>query len=156
MNKIDITPTWAALMPVLIEVAANGATAQARRDAHAELMRLANTVDEQNAEIRANEALEENQKLLADVREEADAAAGMPIDVAVPDPEHAPVLSGDELLYTLRAMAAFGGGFANHIAAALSVADLGNLERIQRAVPELMEKYGPGSDFSNTMKNLDN
>lgn len=71
----------------------------------------------------------------------------LPIDVTVPDPEPAPVLHGDELLYTLRAMAAFGGGFANRIAAALSVADTGNSERIQRAVPELMEKYGPGTDF---------
>lgn len=95
-----------------------------------------------------------NQAVETEVDEPA-AEASLAIDVAVPDPEPAPVLHGDELLYTLRAMAAFGGGFANHIAAALSVADLGNLERIQRAVPELMAKFGPGSDFYNTMKNLD-
>jgi hypothetical protein len=68
------------------------------------------------------------------------------IDVAVPDPEPK-VLRGDELLYTLRAMAAYGGGFANHLAAALSVADLSNSARIQLAFPELIERYGPGSDF---------
>lgn len=164
MNKVDITPTWAALLPVLIEVAANGATAQARRDAHAELMRLAKTVDEQNAEIRANEASVAQQKqctmncgpALGDTRSEeqrkAECTDCITIDVAVPDPEPAPVLSGDALLYTMRAMAAFGGGFANHIAAALSVADTSNSERIQRAMPGLMAKYGPGSDFYNAME----
>ncbi len=52
MKLIDVTPTWRDLMPLLIEVAANGATTKGRREAMAELMRLADLVDEMNAAKR--------------------------------------------------------------------------------------------------------
>lgn len=68
------------------------------------------------------------------------------IDVAVPDPEPK-VLRGDELLYTVRAMDNFGGGFSRAIANALRIADSTNAARLQHAFPELIAKYGPGSDF---------
>ena len=58
-----------------------------------------------------------------------------------------PVLSGDELLYTTRAMRSFGGSFVQHIGSALQVADSSNAVRLQQAFPELIAKYGPGSDF---------
>jgi hypothetical protein len=48
-QSIDITPTWQALIPTLVEVAANGTSAQARKSAMAELLRLAKAVDDMNA-----------------------------------------------------------------------------------------------------------
>lgn len=48
MEAIKIVPSWAELMPLLWEVAANG-----NQDAQAELMRLARIVDDLNAERQA-------------------------------------------------------------------------------------------------------
>ncbi len=44
-ETIDITPTWEGVLPVLVEVAARGETAEARKAAMAELVRLARIVD---------------------------------------------------------------------------------------------------------------
>lgn len=44
-GTVDLTPTWEALVPVLVEVAARGTTSQARHDAMAELKRLARFAD---------------------------------------------------------------------------------------------------------------
>ena len=55
-KTINITPTWAALMPVLVEVAANGSTAAGRKEAMGELMRLAKIVDELNAKAKKEQA----------------------------------------------------------------------------------------------------
>lgn len=46
MKAIDITPTWEGLMPMLVEVAANGDSTEGRKQAMSELMRLARMVDE--------------------------------------------------------------------------------------------------------------
>lgn len=169
MRTIDATPLWVGIMPLLIETAANGVSPEARTIAREELLRLAQAVDDMNArnEARRADAAEPatvSKKVCTmncgpsrgDTRTteqcQAECTDCMVIDVAVPDPAPAPVLLGDELLYTLRAMAAFGGGFANHVAAALSVADSSNCERIQRALPEMMAKYGPGTDFYAAMR----
>ncbi len=52
METIDLTPTWAGLMPALVEIAANGTTAEGRQQAMAELMRLAKIVDEMNEKAK--------------------------------------------------------------------------------------------------------
>jgi len=44
-KTIDITPTWEAILPVLVEVAVNGTSPEGRRDAMNELLRLARIVD---------------------------------------------------------------------------------------------------------------
>lgn len=62
MEHFNLAPTWAALIPVLVEVAANGDTTQARNQAMGELLRIATTVDEMNAEKTA-EAQEEDHSL---------------------------------------------------------------------------------------------
>lgn len=82
----------------------------------------------------------------SDAQRKADCTDCLQIDVAVPDPEPT-VLRGDELLYTTRAMDNFGGGFSRAIATALRTADSTNAARLQQAFPELISKYGPGSDF---------
>ena len=48
-RTIDITPSWQGLLPLLVEVAANGDTTEGRKSAMDELMRLAKTVDDMNA-----------------------------------------------------------------------------------------------------------
>ena len=53
MKTIDICPTWQAILPVLVEVAANGSTAAGRMQAMDELMRLARIVDEMNEKAKA-------------------------------------------------------------------------------------------------------
>ena len=53
VRTIDITPTWQQLLPLLIEVAANGDTLKARQNALNELMRLAKTVDDINIALKA-------------------------------------------------------------------------------------------------------
>lgn len=63
-----------------------------------------------------------------------------------------PVLSGDELLYTVRAMRSFGGSFVQHLGSALQVADLSNSARLQSAFPELLTTYGPGTYFYEQVK----
>lgn len=57
METIDMTPTWAELMPILVEVAANGATVEGRKQAMTELKRLASIADTQYAHRRAWETL---------------------------------------------------------------------------------------------------
>jgi len=50
-------------------------------------------------------------------------------------------MMNNELYRTLRAMENYGGGFAAAIAAAASIADSNNLQRLQDAFPELFAKY---------------
>lgn len=52
---IDMTPTWRGLLPVLVEVAANGTSTQARKDAMSELFRLADMADAANAKAKSND-----------------------------------------------------------------------------------------------------
>lgn len=85
------------------------------------------------------------------VETEVDVPDELPIDVAVPDPEPK-VLRGDELVYTVRSMRGFGGSFVQHIGAALQTADSSNAVRLQQAFPDLIEKYGPGTDFYNAVQ----
>jgi len=56
-------------------------------------------------------------------------------------------MTQDEIYYTAKSMDAFGGHFARHLSGALLAADAGNRQRIIEAFPELMVKYGPGSDY---------
>jgi hypothetical protein len=58
-ERIDICPTWESILPLLVYAAERGKTAEARREAMGELMRLARIVDEQNAKAHAEQA-EEN------------------------------------------------------------------------------------------------
>ena len=50
VRTVSIVPTWRGILPLLVEVAANGTTATARRNAMEELYRLADKVDAMNAE----------------------------------------------------------------------------------------------------------
>lgn len=52
-KTVSIVPTWEGVIPLLVEAAANGSTAEARKEAMGELLRLARTVDQMNAELRA-------------------------------------------------------------------------------------------------------
>jgi hypothetical protein len=52
-TTIDLTPTWCEILPLLIEVAANGATIEGRRNAMTELQRMARAADEYLAQTRA-------------------------------------------------------------------------------------------------------
>ena len=52
-RTIDLTPTWRALIPALVEVAANGDSAEGRKQALAALYELADFVDRHNAECKA-------------------------------------------------------------------------------------------------------
>ncbi len=47
--KVDITPTWEGLLPVLVRVATQGQTAAAQKHAWDELTRMAKACDEMNA-----------------------------------------------------------------------------------------------------------
>lgn len=47
-REINLTPTWRALLPALVHVAANGTDSAARKDAMDELYRLADAVDNLN------------------------------------------------------------------------------------------------------------
>tara|TARA_R110001599_G_scaffold243832_1_gene443763 strand:- start:229 stop:402 length:174 start_codon:yes stop_codon:yes gene_type:complete len=49
---VDITPTWEALLPVLIRVATQGETAEAQEGAMSELLRMARACDEMNAKAK--------------------------------------------------------------------------------------------------------
>lgn len=46
MESIDVTPTWTAVLPILVEAAANGETPEGRDAAWTELRRLAAIADE--------------------------------------------------------------------------------------------------------------
>lgn len=50
MKTIDITPSWRGLLPYLVEVAANGTSAEGRKLAMEELYKLADLADRINAE----------------------------------------------------------------------------------------------------------
>ena len=51
-TTVDITPTWRSLMPWLIEIAANGESAEGRAAAMDELLKLADIVDRlRNGEV---------------------------------------------------------------------------------------------------------
>lgn len=52
-RKVSIVPTWEGVIPLLVEVAANGDTPEARRTAMDELRRLARLVDAQIAAEKA-------------------------------------------------------------------------------------------------------
>jgi hypothetical protein len=54
-TTVDITPTWRSLMPALVEVAARGRTAEGRKTAMDELLRLADVVDRMCANAKAKE-----------------------------------------------------------------------------------------------------
>lgn len=49
VERIKIIPTWRAILPLLVEVAANGKEPKARSDAMGELYRLADAADTQVA-----------------------------------------------------------------------------------------------------------
>lgn len=50
---IDATPTWRAVLPLLVEAAANGDTSEARANAMLELQRMADIADAAIAEHKA-------------------------------------------------------------------------------------------------------
>lgn len=53
MNTIDITPTWSALVPIMIEVLKNPkANKTAKAEVTHELLRLAKIVDDQNKKVK--------------------------------------------------------------------------------------------------------
>src|SRR5579862_5465027 len=52
METIDITPEWGGLLPMLVEVAANGETLKSRAEAMANLRSLVEVVDAQNVRAR--------------------------------------------------------------------------------------------------------
>lgn len=56
MTEIDVCPTWEAIIPLLVEAAANGTTPKARSEAMGELLRLARVVDQMNAQAREENA----------------------------------------------------------------------------------------------------
>ena len=61
MKTIDITPTWASIIPPLLEVLKNPkAPAQAKKEVTAELIRLAKIVDDQNIRARQLKELTSN------------------------------------------------------------------------------------------------
>jgi hypothetical protein len=51
VTTIDITPTWRAILPILVDFIANG-TAEQKDFAVQELAKLANAVDAQNAAVK--------------------------------------------------------------------------------------------------------
>lgn len=51
---VSVAPTWQGLVPLLVEVAANGVTPKGRQEAMDELLRLAKIVDEQIAARKNN------------------------------------------------------------------------------------------------------
>lgn len=52
LKTIDITPTWRGLLPALVEVAANGASTDGRRNALTELGRVCDMADAQIARAK--------------------------------------------------------------------------------------------------------
>jgi hypothetical protein len=54
-KTIDITPTWSAIMPVMVDVLKSPkANNTAKQEVTAELMRLARIVDSQNKRTKEN------------------------------------------------------------------------------------------------------
>ena len=57
-TTIDTTPTWASIIPPLVEVLKNPkAPAQAKKEVTAELVRLAKIVDDQNEKARVQKEI---------------------------------------------------------------------------------------------------
>ena len=57
-TTIDVTPTWASIIPPLVEVLKNPkAPAQAKKEVTAELVRLAKIVDDQNKKARVQKEI---------------------------------------------------------------------------------------------------
>ena len=57
-KTIDITPTWASIIPPLVEVLKNPkASAQSKKEVTAELIRLAKIVDDQNKKARVQKEI---------------------------------------------------------------------------------------------------
>ena len=57
-TTIDTTPTWASIIPPLVEVLKNPkAPAQAKKEVTAELVRLAKIVDDQNKKARVQKEI---------------------------------------------------------------------------------------------------
>jgi len=52
MQTIDICPSWRAILPILVEIAANSKSLEGRDAAMQELLRLADTVDQMNESLR--------------------------------------------------------------------------------------------------------
>lgn len=55
-------------------------------------------------------------------------------------------MTGREMYFTMKTMRSHGGGFASAIGEALMLADPGNMGRLAAAFPDLIERYGPGSE----------
>lgn len=53
VTTIDITPTWSGLLPVLVELATNGTTTEAKLTADMELRKMAKAADMYNAIAKA-------------------------------------------------------------------------------------------------------
>lgn len=49
--------------------------------------------------------------------------------------------------FTLKAMSAYGGGFASSLSEAWARADANNARRLEDAFPDMVRIYGPGSRF---------
>ena len=52
-ETIDLTPSWRAVVDILVEVAAHGETKQARNDARDELRRMAELADKHVSMVNA-------------------------------------------------------------------------------------------------------
>jgi enoyl-CoA hydratase/carnithine racemase len=56
-ETIDITPTWSALIPIMVEVLKNPkANNAAKQEVIVELKRLAKIVDDQNKKLKENDS----------------------------------------------------------------------------------------------------
>lgn len=55
-------------------------------------------------------------------------------------------MTGHEMYFTMQAMLIYGGEFASAIGKALKLADPCNMGRLAAAFPDLVERYGPGSE----------
>jgi hypothetical protein len=57
VRTIDITPTWSGVLPLLVELATNATTVEARKDAEAELRKMARAADLWNNRVAVAEKL---------------------------------------------------------------------------------------------------
>ena len=55
-------------------------------------------------------------------------------------------MTGSQMVFTMRAMCNYGGNFAGAIGYAFQCADANNMHRLAAAFPDLIERYGPGSE----------
>jgi hypothetical protein len=62
-------------------------------------------------------------------------------------------LDTDHCLFTALALRDYGGSFASALGEAFLRADLGNRRRLIEAFPDIMETYGPSSDWYRNAKN---